>query len=387
MSGFPISEEQQMLVDTVRAFVENELYPHEDLVEEIDDVPAELAAEIQKKSIELGLYAANMPEQYGGGGLDNLSLTLLERELGRASYGLQMCIARPSNILQGCKGDQIERYLIPVIKGTRHDCLAMTEPGAGSDVRSMKTKAEKKGDTYVINGSKHFISHSDKSDFVVLMAATGVEETSKGKKAKISAFLVDMGTPGFTMRRGPHCVSHKGYHQCELFFDDCVVHESQLLGEEHKGFELMGEWLGATRLTVAATSVGRARRVLDSALDWASQRKQFGEVIGKFQGVSFQLADMLTEIEASDLLTLAAADKLDKGTATDTDFAMAKLFASETLARVTDKAIQIYGGMGLMSSLKIERWWRDARVERIWDGTSEIQRHIISRAMLRPRGA
>ena len=344
MSGFPISEEQQMLVDTVRAFVENELYPHEDLVEEIDDVPAELAAEIQKKSIELGLYAANMPEQYGGGGLDNLSLTLLERELGRASYGLQMCIARPSNILQGCKGDQIERYLIPVIKGTRHDCLAM-------------------------------------------MAATGVEETSKGKKAKISAFLVDMGTPGFTMRRGPHCVSHKGYHQCELFFDDCVVHESQLLGEEHKGFELMGEWLGATRLTVAATSVGRARRVLDSALDWASQRKQFGEVIGKFQGVSFQLADMLTEIEASDLLTLAAADKLDKGTATDTDFAMAKLFASETLARVTDKAIQIYGGMGLMSSLKIERWWRDARVERIWDGTSEIQRHIISRAMLRPRGA
>jgi len=387
MSGFPISEEQQMLVDTVRSFVENELYPHEDLVEEIDDVPVDLAAEIQKKSIELGLYAANMPEQYGGGGLDNLSLTLLERELGRASYGLQMCIARPSNILQGCKGDQIERYLIPVIKGTRHDCLAMTEPGAGSDVRSMKTKAEKKGDAYVINGSKHFISHADKSDFVVLMTATGVEETSKGKKAKISAFLVDMGTPGFTMRRGPHCVSHKGYHQCELFFDDCVVHESQLLGEEHKGFELMGEWLGATRLTVAATSVGRARRVLDSALDWASQRKQFGEVIGKFQGVSFQLADMLTEIEASDLLTLAAADKLDKGTATDTDFAMAKLFASETLARVTDKAIQIYGGMGLMSSLKIERWWRDARVERIWDGTSEIQRHIISRAMLRPRGA
>jgi acyl-CoA dehydrogenase len=298
-----------------------------------------------------------------------------------------MCIARPSNILQGCKGDQIERYLVPVIKGTRHDCLAMTEPGAGSDVRSMKTKAEKKGDTYVINGSKHFISHADKSDFVILMAATGVEETSKGKKAKISAFLVDMGTPGFTMRRGPACVSHKGYHQCELFFDDCVVHESQLLGEEHKGFELMGEWLGATRLTVAATSVGRARRVLDSALDWASKRKQFGEVIGKFQGVSFQLADMLTEIEASDLLTLAAADKLDKGTATDTDFAMAKLFASETLARVTDKAIQIYGGMGLMASLPIERWWRDARVERIWDGTSEIQRHIISRAMLRPRGA
>jgi len=200
MSSFPISEEQQMLVETVRSFVENELYPHEDLVEKLDEVPPELAAEVQRKSIELGLYAANMPEQYGGGGLDNLSLTLLERELGRASYGLQMCIARPSNILQGCKGDQIERYLVPVIKGTRHDCLAMTEPGAGSDVRSMKTKAEKKGDTYVINGSKHFISHADKSDFVILMAATGVEETSKGKKAKISAFLVDSWVNGLERR-------------------------------------------------------------------------------------------------------------------------------------------------------------------------------------------
>ena len=262
----------------------------------------------------------------------------------------------------------------------------MTEPGAGSDIRSMKTRAEKRGDTYVINGSKHFISHADKADFVILFAATGVEETKRGKKALISSFLVDMGTAGFTMRRGPHCVSHRGYHQCELFFDDCVVHKSQLLGEEGKGFDLMNDWLGSTRLTVAATSVGRAQRTLDLALDWAAQRQQFGEKIGRFQGVSFQLADMATEIAASDLLTLAAADKLDKGSVTDTDYAMAKLFATETLARVTDKALQIYGGMGLMNSLKLERFWRDARVERIWDGTSEIQRHIISRALLRPLG-
>jgi len=148
----------------------------------------------------------------------------------------------------------------------------------------------------------------------------------------------------------------------------------------------MNEWLGATRLTVAATSVGRARRVLDATLQWAATRKQFGETIGRFQGVSFQLADMLAEIEAADLLTLSAAWKLDRGTATDSDFAIAKLTASEMLARVTDRAIQIFGGMGLMASLPIERWWRDARVERIWDGTSEIQRHIISRALLRPLG-
>ncbi|RFB79144.1 acyl-CoA dehydrogenase family protein [Methylovirgula sp. 4M-Z18] len=384
--SFPLTEEQTMLVETVRSFVENELYPHEDLVEQLDDIPPDLAQSIQDKAIALGLYAANMPAEYGGADLDGLSFALLERELGRAGYALHMCVARPSNILRGCKGEQIERYLVPSIKGTRHDCLAMTEPGAGSDVRAMKTRAEKRGDTYVINGSKHFISHADKADFVILFAATGVEENTKSRKAKISSFLVDMGTPGFTMRRGPHCVSHRGYHQCELYFDDCVVHESQLLGEEGKGFDLMNEWLGATRLSVAATSVGRARRVLDTALDWAATRQQFGDKIGRFQGVSFQLADMATEIEAADLLTLSAAHALDQGRAGDQDFAMAKLFASETLARVTDKALQIFGGMGLMNSLPLERWWRDARVERIWDGTSEIQRHIISRAMLRPLG-
>jgi acyl-CoA dehydrogenase len=171
-----------------------------------------------------------------------------------------------------------------------------------------------------------------------------------------------------------------------LFFDDCFVSESQLLGQEGRGFDLMNEWLGSTRLTVATTCVGRAQRVFDSALDWAATRVQFGEKIGRFQGVSFQLADMATEIEASDLLTLSAAHKLDEGNATDQDFAMAKLFASETLAHVTDKTLQIYGGMGLMTSMPLERWWRDARVERIWDGTSEIQRHIISRSLLRPRG-
>lgn len=385
--GFPISDEHAMLVDTVRAFVEKELYPHEDRVEQLDDVPDDLAREIRQKALALGLYAANMPAEHGGGGLDALGVTLMERELGRASYGLQMCVGRPSNILQGCRGAQVGRYLVPAIKGERHDCLAMTEPGAGSDVRSMKTRAEKRGGDWVINGAKHFISHADKADFVILFAATDHEETARGRKAKISAFLVDMGTPGFTLRRGPACVSHRGYHQCELYFDDCAISQDQLLGEEGRGFDLMNEWLGATRLTVAATSVGRARRVLDASLDWASQRKQFGETIGRFQGVSFQLADMLTEIEAADLLTLSAAWKLDQSRASDTDFAVAKLYASEMLARVTDRAIQIYGGMGLMGSLPIERWWRDARVERIWDGTSEIQRHIISRALLRPLGS
>ena len=383
---FPISDEQAMLIDTVRSFVEKELYPYEDLVERLDDIPAEIALDIRRKAIALGLYCANMPEKFGGGGLDAMSFTLMERELGRAGYALHMQVWRPSSILQGCSPEQAERYLIPTIKGERFDCLAMTEPGAGSDIRSMKTRAEKRGGGYVINGSKHFISHAGWADYVVLFARTGTEETKRGAKALISAFLVDKGTPGFTVRRGAASVSHRGYHHCELFFEDCAVPQSQLLGEEGRGFDLMNEWLGATRLTVAATSVGRAMRAHEMTLRWAAARQQFGEKIGRFQGVSFQLADSATEIAAADLLTLSAAHKLSQGAATDADYAMAKLYATEMLARVTDRAIQIHGGMGLMASLPIERFWRDARIERIWDGTSEIQRHIIARAALRPLG-
>ncbi len=384
---FELTQEQAMLVDTARAFAEKELYPHEELVERTDAIPPDLARQIQAKAIAVGLFAANMPEQHGGGGLDNFGVTLLERELGRASYALQMLVARPSNILRGCTGSQIDEYLLPTIRGERHDCLAMTEPNAGSDVRSMQTRAVRDGDDYVINGAKHFISHADMADYVVLFAATDVEQTRAGPKKKITGFLVDFDTPGVTRRRGPVCVSNRGYHQCELFFDDVRVPVAKRLGQEHRGFELMGEWLGATRLTVAATSVGRGRRVLDMATAWAATRKQFGQPIGRFQGTGFKLADMATELEAAELLTLRAAWNCDQGRMSDSDAAMAKLFASEALARITDQALQIFGGMGLMASLPIERFWRDARVERIWDGTSEIQRHIISRALLRAHGA
>ena len=384
---FELTQEQTMLVDTARAFAVKELYPHEELVERTDAIPPDLARQIQAKAIAVGLFAANMPAQHGGGGLDNFGVTLLERELGRASYALQMLVARPSNILRGCTGSQIDEYLLPTIRGERHDCLAMTEPNAGSDVRSMQTRAVRDGDDYVINGAKHFISHADMADYVVLFAATDVEQTRTGPKKKITGFLVDFDTPGVTRRRGPVCVSNRGYHQCELFFDDVRVPVAKRLGQEHRGFELMGEWLGATRLTVAATSVGRGRRVLDMATAWAATRKQFGQPIGRFQGTGFKLADMATELEAAELLTLRAAWNCDQGRMSDSDAAMAKLFASEALARITDQALQIFGGMGLMASLPIERFWRDARVERIWDGTSEIQRHIISRALLRAHGA
>jgi acyl-CoA dehydrogenase len=383
---FEPTAEQRLIVQTVRDFVRNELYPHEDEVDRLDEVPSELAAAIREKALACGLYAPNMPAGLGGGGLDAVSMVLVERELGRASYALQMLVGRPSNILQACKGEQRERYLLPAIRGERHDCVAMTEPEAGSDVRSMTTAAVRDGADYVVDGTKHFISHADVADFIILFAATGSEVTSRGPRKLITALLVDCGTLGLTVRRGPAAVSNRGYHQCELIFSGCRVPEANVLGAEGHGLDLMGQWLGASRLTVAATSVGRARRVLEAATEQAARRRQFGQPIGRFQGVGFQLADMATELEAAELLALRAAARLDRGTMTSADAAMAKVYASEMLGRVTDAAVQIFGGMGLMSDLPVERWWRDARVERIWDGTSEIQRHIIARSLLRRYG-
>ncbi|MGH3360780.1 MAG: acyl-CoA dehydrogenase family protein [Nocardioidaceae bacterium] len=384
---FGLTAEQDAIVETVRRFVAAELEPYEDRVEELDEVPADVAESVRAKALDAGLYAANMPAELGGGGLDAVGLALAERELGRTSYALQMLVARPSNILQACEGAQRDRYLLPAIRGERHDCLAMTEPGAGSDVRSMSTRAERVGSTYVLNGTKHFISHADVSDFVIVFAVTGTERTERGPRNLITAFLVDLDTPGLTVRRGSACVSNRGYHQCELAFVDCTVPESQRLGDDGRGFDLMDEWLGASRLSVASNCIGRGRRVLELTTEWAAERTQFGQSIGRFQGVGFPLADMATELEAAELLTMQAARKLDNGLMTNRDAAMAKLFASETLARLTDRAVQIFGGMGLMAELPIERFWRDARVERIWDGTSEIQRHIIARSLLRPLGS
>jgi len=384
---FGLSHEQQLVVDTVRGSFEAELYPLEAEVERSGVLPLETARTIQRKVKDLGFYAPNIPERFGGGGLDHLTFTLLERELGRTSMALSVWWGRPSNILCACSEAQQRKYLLPCVTGEKMDALAMTEPDAGSDVRGMRCQAKRDGGDWVIDGTKHFISHADIADFLIVFAASGEEATSAGRKKRISCFLVDRGTPGFEIRPGYTSVSHRGYHNSILNFDNCRVPASQMLGEEGSGFEVANTWLYATRLTVAAMCVGRARRAFDLALDYAAQRKQFGQVIGKFQGVSFKLADMITEIDAADHLTLAAAWRLDQGLDANREVSQAKLYASEMLARVTDQALQIYGGMGLMDDLPLERLWRDARVERIWDGTSEIQRHIISRELLRAKGA
>ena len=384
---FALTDEQEMIVETVRSFVERELVPHEDEVERLGDVGPDLVAKIRERSLAAGIYAANMPVELGGGGLDNLTMALVDRAFGWTSYALHYVVARPSNILQACTGDQVEEYLIPTIRGERVDCLAMSEPGAGSDVRGMSCRAVRDGDDFVINGTKHFISHADLADYTILFAATGEEETARGPKKLITSFLVDHDTPGLELAPGYDSVSNRGYHNLILNFDDCRVPASKVLGEEDRGFEVANEWLGSTRLQVASVCLGRADRALSVALDWAASREQFGQKIGKFQGVSFKLADMRTAMVGAELMTYRAAWLMDRGAMSDGDAAMAKISSTEMLQFVSDEAIQILGGMGLMKELPLERIWRDARVDRIWDGTSEIQRHILSREMLRPLGA
>ena len=385
--NFGLTDEQEMIVDTVREFVEREIHPHEADVERTGEVRPEVAEAIKAKTLELGFYACNFPESVGGAGLSHLEFALVERELGRGSMALTHFFGRPQNILMACEGEQVERYLLPAVRGERMDALAMTEPGAGSDVRGMTCSARRDEGDWVLNGTKHFISGADHADFVIVFVATGEDQTPKGPKKRITTFLVDRGTPGFTIRDGYKSVSHRGYKNMILEFDNCRLPDAQVLGEVDGGFAVMNEWLYATRITVATMAVGRARRVFDMALNHAAERQQFGQAIGKFQGVSFQIADMITEIDAADYLTLASAWRLDQGLPANREIASAKLYATEMLARVTDATLQIFGGMGLMDDFPIERFWRDARVERIWDGTSEIQRHIIGRELLRPLGA
>lgn len=391
------SDEQRAVMETTRAFVRRELMPHEDEVERTGRLDPELVRELRGRATRAGLYAANMPEEVGGAGLDTLSWMLMERELGHTGYALQMlAVARPSRILLACDGPQRAAYLLPTVAGERVECLAMTEPEAGSDLRGMRTRAVRDGADWLITGTKHFISHVDESDFVILFAATGEHRPDDGapRRAEITAFLVDIDAAGLTVHPGYRSVSHRGYTNSVLTFDGCRVPGSAVLGEVGLGFEVASAWLGTTRLQVAAGCLGRARRALELAVRHAATRSQFGRTIGRNQGVSFKLADMSVAVESASWLTWRAAWLADAdadagrgtGAAAQTAIAMAKLHATEALAMIADEALQIHGGMGLMDELVLERIWRDARVERIWDGTSEIQRHIVSRALLRAHG-
>ncbi len=384
---YDTSNDSKMLLDTVQKFMTDEIYPYEDRVDKLGYVPDEIGKQIEKKSKEAGLFAANLPEKYGGGGLDYSSMLVVEREYGKTSHALHSWIARPTEILLACNASQMEEYLFPCVKGDKRELFALTEPDAGSDIMSMKSNAKKDGADWILNGSKHFISGPCMPDFAIVFAATGEDETPRGKRKRITAFLVDVGIPGFDIQEGTKCISYRGYKNYQLSFNDVRLANEKILGSEGNGLSLSGKWLGMGRIWVGATCCGKAERILDLALEWAAQRKQFGKPIGTFQATGFKLADMKMNLRAADLLVKDAVDRALSGTMTDEDAAIVKIFCSEMLNKVADDTVQIFGGMGLMEEMPIERLWRDSRLERIWDGTSEIQRHIVTRSMLRPLGA
>lgn len=381
------THENRLLLETVQAFITAELTPHEDLVDRLGEVPLDLGRQIEARAREVGLYAANLPEEVGGGGLSLEAKTILEREYGKTSHALHSWAARPTELLLACEGDQKDRYLYPCVRGQKRELFALTEPEAGSDVMGMRSNARPDGTDWILNGSKHFISGPVMPDFAIVFAATGVDETPRGSRKRVTAFFVDVGTPGFDIREGTHSVSYRGYKTFQLAFDNVRLGPGQVLGEEGRGLEMSGQWLTYGRIFVGASCCGKAERLLGLAAEWAANRKQFGQAIGKFQGTGFKLADMATELRAADLLVEDAVRRANAGTLTDADISMVKLYCSEMVNRVADNTVQIFGGMGLMEELPVQRLWRDARLERIWDGTSEIQRHIISRAILRPLGA
>ena len=381
------SHETDLMVNTVRRFVETEMYPHEEEVDRLGHVPEEIGRHIEAKAQELGLFACNLPEDVGGGGLGYGAMALIEREYGKTSHALQSWAARPTELLMACDGDQRDRYLFPAVRGEKRELFALTEPDAGSDVMGMKTNARRDGDDWILNGSKHFISGPCFPDFAIVFAATGEDETPRGPRKRITAFLVDVGQEGFDCREGSKCVSYRGYKTFELRFDHVRLGPGQVLGEEGRGLELSGKWLGMGRIWVGATCCGKAERILDMATEWAATRKQFGEPIGRFQATGFRLADGAIQLRAADLMVKDAVARAEQGVMSDADAAMIKVFCSEMLGRIADDAVQIFGGMGLMEDMPIQRFWRDSRLERIWDGTSEIQRHIITRSILRPLGA
>ena len=382
-----INQVNALLLTTVRKFVEQEILPYEDEVDKTGEVKPELGKQIETRAKEVGLFAANLPTEVGGGGLDYRSMMVLEREYGKTSHALHSWIARPTEILLACDEEQRQEFLYPCVRGEKRELFALTEPGAGSDVMGMKSNAVRDGDDWVLNGSKHFISGPCMPDFAIVFAVTGEDKTKRGVRKRITAFLLNRGEKGFDIKEGTKCVSYRGYKTFALNFDDVRLSKRMVLGKEGEGLTLSGKWLGMGRIWVGASCCGKAERMINLASEWAADRKQFGQPIGKFQGIGFRLADMAVGLKAADLMVYDAVQRAENKIMKDEDAAMVKLFCSEMVNKVADDTVQIFGGMGLMEEMPIQRLWRDSRLERIWDGTSEIQRHIIARSILRPLGA
>ena len=378
---FSLSDAQRLLVETARRFVARELLPLEQQVEDAGALGDEAARRIFAASKAAGLFAANMPEELGGGGLSAIDTCLAEEQFGHTTDILiRRAFGNVYEVLLLAIGAQRERWLLPAVRGERVFSVAFTEPGAGSDAAGVRTRALRDGDGWRLSGQKVFISDGLFSDFFVVSAVTDPAAGAKG----ISLFVVDKDVAGVGVGRDQPMMGLRGTSHVELFFDNVRLGPEHLLGVEGGGLRHALETLGRIRLAhIGARAVGRATRLLGMMTAHATERRQFGQAIGGFQLVQQMLADSVIEINAARLMVLQAAWEIDQGRDARERISMVKVYAAEMLGRVADRAVQVHGGLGYCRDLPIERFYRDARIARIYDGTSEIHRTVIARALLR----
>jgi len=378
--NFDLTEDQILIREMIRDFAQNEIKPQAKFLEKSHQFPEELL----KKLADLGILGMSIPSKYGGIKTDTLSLMITLEEISRVLPSLSVIISVHSSlfcyaILKFGTDQQKEKYLPKAAKGEILGAFALTEPGAGSDIHGLNTKAENKGDTYILNGTKAWVTTGSDALAYILFAVTGNQQ---GKK-KLSAFIVEKDSPGLQIS---HIEEKMGLHAsitAEIILEDCPIPAENLLGEEGKGASIALHCLDVSRIGIAAQAVGLSQRGLDEAVKYAKQRKAFGKTIDKFQAIQFMIADMATFIESARLLTYRASSLLDKGVPISKEASMAKLYASEAANKIVYLALQIHGGYGYSKEFTVEQLYRDARVLTLYEGTSEIQRLVISRHLLR----
>lgn len=377
---FSLPAELEDLRARARRFVQTELAPHANLVDELDTVPPQLYRRIRERAIKEGLFAVNMPKEVGGQGVGTLGMMVFREELAKTSMAMSYTVWGPAPILLFCTPEQRRDYLLPAVRGAKVDAFAITEPNAGSDAAAIETSAVRDGSSYVLNGRKTFISNGDAADFVIVCAVTDRQRRARGG---VTAFLVDKGTPGFKVAAIIPTMGWRGQNHAELVLENCVLPESKILGGLGMGFVMGMRWIMNTRLEIAASAIGTTRVLIDACRERLGASTLFGQPRHAAGSVRRKLADMEIELYAARQLTYSAAQKMDEGGEARLESPSAKMYAAEMLHRAIDTAIELHGTIGITTGFPFERYYRDARVLRIADGTGEILRHLIAREVLR----
>ncbi len=381
---FTLSKEHEMARALFREFAEKEVKP---LAQEVDETEV-FPRETVEKMAKLGFMGIPIPKEYGGQGCDILTYAMCVEELSKVCGTTGVIVSAHTSlccdpILTYGTEDQKQKYLVPLAKGEKLGAFGLTEPGAGTDAQGQQTKAVLDGDEWVLNGSKCFITNGKEADVYIIFAITGVVEKRGRMTKEISAFIVEKGTPGFTFGTKEKKMGIRGSSTYELIFTDCRIPKENLLGQQGKGFAIAMHTLDGGRIGIASQALGLAEGALETTIEYVKERKQFGRAIGAFQNTQFQLADMATKTEAAQLLVYKAARAKNTQKVYSVEAAKAKLYAAEVAMEVTTKAVQLHGGYGYIREYDVERMMRDAKITEIYEGTSEVQRMVISGSLLK----